>query len=92
MQEKSKYQLRSDKKPLKFASIVITLFVLLACNCFGQSITWQKVLINNGISYFTSVAQTDDEGYIAAGRHQYINNHMYLVRFNKFGDTLWSKK
>ena len=92
MQEKSKYQLRSDKKPLKFASIVITLFVLLACNCFGQSITWQKVLINNGISYFTSVVQTDDEGYIAAGRHQYINNHMYLVRFNKFGDTLWSKE
>lgn len=79
-------------KNIKFACLAITLFVVLAGNCYGQNITWQKVLINSGISYFTSVVQTPDVGYIAAGRHQYINNKMYVVKFNKFGDTIWSKE
>ncbi|HMQ99310.1 MAG TPA: T9SS type A sorting domain-containing protein [Ignavibacteria bacterium] len=92
MNKKSEYQLKSFKKILKNTSLTFAMFVLLAINSFSQSITWQKVLIIPGISYFTSVVQTPDDGYIAVGRHQYIENYMYIARFNKFGDTLWTKE
>ncbi len=85
--------LNKTVKIIKFKAIMLCAAIIFSCvNIFGQSITWQKVLINPGISYFTSVVQTPDEGYIAAGRHQYDENRMYFVRFNKFGDTLWSKR
>ena len=80
-------------KNIKFLQFIFfAIFIFCTVNLFGQSITFQKVLVNPGISYFTSVVQTPDEGFIAAGRHQYIENRMYIVRFNKYGDTLWSKE
>lgn len=77
----------------KLKVLIILVFSLIFCQSLvSQNITWQKVLINPGISYFTSVVQTPDQGYIATGRHHYINNYMYVVRFDKYGDTLWTKE
>jgi len=71
----------------------IVLAVILCNTSFGQSITWQRTILAPDIEYFTSVVQTPDEGYIAVGRKREsgISDDMYIVRFNKYGDTLWSK-
>ncbi len=93
MQEKSKYQLKSIRKPLKFVGLGVILTVLLISTFQSQTITFQKTILAPDIEYFTSVVQTPDEGYIAVGRKREsgIRDDMYIVRYNKFGDTLWSK-
>ncbi len=94
MNEKSNYQLKSIKNPSIIVGLVITIFVLLTSNSFGQSITFQKAIIAPGIQYFSSVVQTSDNGFIAVGRTKegFVNDFMYIVRFNLFGDTLWTRK
>ncbi len=67
--------------------------LLLNMRASGQSITFQKTILAPDIEYFTSVVQTPDEGYIAVGRKREsgIRDDMYIVRYDKFGDTLWNK-
>ena len=71
----------------------LLIFLLLNMLVSGQPITFQKTIIAPDIEYFTSVVQTSDEGYLAVGRKRYsgISDDMYIVRYNRFGDTLWSK-
>jgi len=58
----------------------------------GQPITFQKVVIGSNIEYINSVVQLNDEGYLAVGRKKVETiNYTYAVRFDKFGDTLWSR-
>lgn len=92
LNEKSEYQLKSLKKPLKFAGVAIAFFFLLANNCFGQSITWQRIY--NGPSQVSN-----DYGYAscrADGQNIYIlgsisNQKIYLLKINQLGDTIWTK-
>lgn len=91
--------LKKTKKSTKFINakafyFAVMLIVIGCSTSFGQSITWQKAIIAPGIQYFHSVIQTPDNGYIAVGRDResFINDYMYIVRFNENGDTLWSRK
>lgn len=58
----------------------------------AQSITWQKVLNYTDNSILYKVHQTRDNGYIAIGDNRIVGfRKLFLVKFNKFGDTLWNK-
>ncbi len=85
--------LKSYKNRLKLAGLVVILVLLFVSDFQSQTITFQKTILAPDIEYFTSVVQTPDEGYIAVGRKREsgIRDDMYIVRYNKFGDTLWSK-
>ncbi len=92
MQAKSKNQLKSTNKPLKYKCFAITLFVLMASNSFGQSTTWQRI--------FTGPYPASNEyGYAscrADGDNLYIlgsisNAQIFLLKINPLGDTLWTK-
>lgn len=86
--------LNKTTKIFKFKTILLCAALILCCvNDFGQSITWQRTILAPDIEYFTSVVQTPDDGYIAVGRKREsgVRDDMYIVRYNKFGDTLWSK-
>jgi hypothetical protein len=61
-------------------------------DCFGQTITFQKTFGGLEAEYLNSVVQTPDNGYIAVGSKRISpNEYIYIVRFNAFGDTLWTK-
>lgn len=95
MQEKSKYQFKSFKNPLKYAGFVITLFVLLTGNCFGQSITWQRTYdgIDHGSDGSRSVCKADGDNIYVAGHTTLLPNRtcIYILKLNRFGDTIWTK-
>jgi len=93
MNEKSVYQLKAINKSFRVIVLAVILSVLLILDFQSQTITFQKTILAPDIEYFTSVVQTPDEGYIAVGRKREsgIRDDMYIVRYNKFGDTLWSK-
>lgn len=94
MQEKSKFQLRSDKKPLKFASIVITFLILLVSNGFGQSITWQRTYdgpANQNDRVF-SLSPADGNNFYAVGSTVISGNYHYILKLNEFGDTMWTRR
>ncbi|HMQ80560.1 MAG TPA: T9SS type A sorting domain-containing protein [Ignavibacteria bacterium] len=93
MKEKTQIQLKSIKNPLIFVGLEIMFSLLIISTFQSQTITFQKTILAPDIEYFTSVVQTPDEGYIAVGRKREsgIRDDMYIVRYNKFGDTLWSK-
>jgi len=58
----------------------------------AQPITWQKVLNFTDNCGLNKAHQTSDGGYVAVGESR-VNNHkkIFLVKFNRFGDTLWTK-
>lgn len=89
MQEKTEYQLKSIINLLKYAGIAITLFVLLACNCFGQSITWDRTYLQSIATTGTSIKQTSDGNYIVTGWR--INYGGFISKLNLLGDTLWTR-
>ncbi len=93
MNKKSEYQLKSYKYKLKFACLVVILCFLTISTFQSQTITFQKAIISSDNSYFNSIVQVNDDGYIAVGRKRvsFFEDYMYFVRFNKFGDTVWTK-
>ncbi len=86
--------MKTIKNSLKHAGIIAVLVTLLICDSKSQTITFQKAIIAPGIQYFFSVVQTPDNGFIAVGRKQesFVNDYMYIVRFNAYGDTIWTRK
>lgn len=91
MQEKYKFQLKSLKKHIRSAWLLIFLFVVMTANTFGQSITWQRI-INNNYSNYNKVIQTHDNYYVAVGFDK-INTIDYLVisKFDIYGNEIWHK-
>lgn len=91
MQEKTQYRLKSYKNNSKFIGLKIIIFILITGNCYGQSITWQRILNNNYGSLYQA-QQTHDGGYIAVGYARINNtNKMYLTKLDNEGITEWIK-
>lgn len=64
---------------------------LSALNGISQSVTFSRVY-NFGIpSYFFSAQQTADSGYVAVGYIKKNYEDAYVMKLNKFGDTIWTK-
>jgi len=70
-----------------FAALIF--FVLLASNCFGQNITWDKIYMQSFATTGTSVKQTSDGNYIVTGWRTNVGG--FIVKLNPYGDTLWIK-
>lgn len=86
------FYLNSPIKLIKIAVLNFVLITLLAGNCYGQSITWQRVL-DNGYGSINKVQQTSDGGYIAVGSDRMNNEYkIYLVKFDYLGKTLWTER
>jgi len=59
----------------------------------GDSL-WMRIIGNsiNGIEgSANSVDQTNDGGYITVGSKYALSDDLWLIKFNSFGDTLWSR-
>jgi hypothetical protein len=77
--------------------LIFILFVLVCGNSVGQSITFYKTF--NGILWGAlalDIDQAKDSSYIVVGRKSYYlgsraYNNAYLIRANKYGDTLWTR-
>ncbi len=89
MNEKTKYQLKSSINPLKYSGLVITFFVLLSSNSFGQSITWEKTYLQSAATTGSSIKQTTDGNYIVTGWR--LNFGGFICKLNPLGDTLWTR-
>ena len=75
----------------KLLYIIIINSTLLTITSFSQSITWQW-LSQDHTSAISKVQQTFDGGYIAVGSARINNEYkIRLIKFDAFGDTLWSK-
>jgi hypothetical protein len=77
-----------------FLFLVTTSIMLIpgAQDCYGQTITFQKTFGGLEAEYLNSVVQTPDNGYIAVGSKRISpNEYIYIVRFNAFGDSVWTK-
>lgn len=73
-----------------FLTLVISISNILILK--AQSTTWQKVLTFTNNSAFYKAQQTSDNGYIAVGSNRVgIYNKIYIVKFDNYGDTLWTK-
>ncbi|NOS85197.1 MAG: T9SS type A sorting domain-containing protein [Ignavibacteria bacterium] len=83
--------MKSFKSHSKFIGLKIILFILITGNCYGQSITWQRILNNNYGSLYQA-QQTNDGGYIAVGSVRMNNtDKMYLTKLDNEGITEWIK-
>ena len=74
-----------DGEQVKSLSIMLC-FVSLV---FATGIVWERTFPG---SEFKCIRQTEDEGFVAGGRH-IINsesNAAYVFRFNSSGEMLWS--
>lgn len=97
MQEKSRIQFITTKTPLRYAGMLVILFVLLACGCFGQSITWTKTYSGpyNYVEEAHSLCQSTDGNFFALGFSfdsvLSLNDLVLIMKLNPYGDTLWSK-
>lgn len=79
------------KKLIILFIFTCTLLVPNIRDCFGQSITWQREFPEY-YGVVNRVEQTYDGGYIAVGEILISGSYkMRLIKFNMFGDTLWSK-
>lgn len=63
----------------------------IAFNGFSQPITFSKVYKFYTASTLFSVQQTSDSGYIASGYNSRNYEDAYILKLNKFGDTIWTK-
>jgi len=54
---------------------------------------WEKTYERNAIQGISFLKKTTDNDYVGAGYCNYINGGggLYIVRFNNFGDTLWTR-
>ena len=76
----------------RFIFCIFSFLLFFNTILFAQSITWEKAYIQPDQQNFNSIVQTEDDGYIATG-HSRINSYdyLYIVRLNKYGDTIWTK-
>ena len=69
------------------------LFTSLNLVCFSQ-ITFDKILEGPDYESGSNICQTSDNGYIICGSKFYLSGsvyHLYLVKTDEWGDTLWTK-
>ncbi|MBZ0202332.1 MAG: hypothetical protein K8I03_04875, partial [Ignavibacteria bacterium] len=79
-------------KPERYLMKILLFLFIITDIGFTQTITFQKTIVGPSIEYFWSVVQTPDNGYIAVGRKRVSSfDYMYIVRFNPYGDTVWTK-
>lgn len=74
---------------------LITLFAALAVSFGMQAQQFQQVFTTPSIDTFTSVATTNDNGFIFGGYTNGIGNgtnQLFLVRTTATGDTLWNAR
>ena len=70
---------------------LLMMFLFLTNNIFSQQITFSKVYNYDTTSVAYSVQQTIDTGYIVAGKINKKNGEVWILKLNKYGDTLWTK-
>jgi hypothetical protein len=69
----------------------LAVFLFITQSGISQQITFSKIYDFGTNSTLFSIQQTSDSGYIASG---FINKNYedaYIIKLNKFGDTLWTK-
>ncbi|MFZ1321759.1 MAG: T9SS type A sorting domain-containing protein [Ignavibacteria bacterium] len=71
--------------------LLICLSVLFICfeGAVAQSIIWQKEYQYVAKTEGEIICQTFDSGFVASGL--YIHGGYYVIRTDKYGDTLWTK-
>jgi len=80
------------KKIIIFFVFTCAILTPNICDCFGQSITWQKTYGSLNLNEGFSIVQTPDGGYLAVGRDRAGQDEKaWLLRLNQFGDTVWTK-
>jgi hypothetical protein len=68
-------------------------FCIIKTDDNGNTV-WIKTIGGSGNDFAKSIDQTDDNGYIVAGRTNSFGNllyDIYLVKTNSYGDTLWTR-
>src|SRR6187431_1256930 len=80
---------------MKFIPSIVTLVLLFTGIPFSNAqITWEKLFVQSNTDVFRSVQEVPAGGYIAAGytSHWSANDtDAFVVRFDAFGDTLWTR-
>lgn len=69
------------------------ILVSISFNANAQKpITWQRVLNYTDNAQLYKAQQTSDGGYVTVGQSR-VNNYqkIFLAKFNRYGDTLWTK-
>jgi len=74
-----------------YSKLLFLLMMFLTNNIFSQQITFSKVYNFDTTSVAYSVQQTLDTGYIVAGKINKKNGEVWILKLNKYGDTLWTK-
>jgi len=58
----------------------------------AQVITWERILEYDDYNIFNRIQNTFDSGFVAVGTVRYNStNKAFICRFNKYGDTLWTR-
>jgi hypothetical protein len=74
--------------------VTICFLLMMAGNCFGQQITFQKTFGTANDEYATSIIQTVDEGYVITGS-TYNSvpgwHDVSLIKIDANGNLLWAK-
>lgn len=79
--------------------ILVIASILLSLMCFksiGQIITFEKTFNAQFQDVAYDIVQTTDTGYIIVGSTRFLGTanggrNVYLIKTNKYGDTLWTK-
>ncbi|MBZ0203881.1 MAG: T9SS type A sorting domain-containing protein [Ignavibacteria bacterium] len=80
---------------MKTIGFFIVLCSLLIINCYGQSITWQKLYPvegdNRSVSKATCMA---DDGNFYSGGTAFLSGNwrIFVMKINPYGDTIWTKR
>lgn len=80
--------MKHNSSNLRYLLIV---FFFITCNGFPQPITFSKIYNFDIPSYLFSAQQTADSGYIASGYISKNYEDAFILKLNKFGDTIWTK-
>lgn len=75
-------------------SCVILYILLNSTHSLTETITFNKIFPNRGNAWFTSVYQTQDEGYIAVGTIETETNEksdIWVVKTDNKGEIMWEK-
>lgn len=81
------------KRKNYFCIFFILGFYFSADNCLGQ-VMFQKTYGKDSTDWFSTLAKTNDGGYIIAGNstdYERGNVYILLVKTNADGDTLWTR-
>jgi hypothetical protein len=81
--------------------VVIILFLIFICammtpytrDCFGQSITWQRIydgpLNEDDIGY--DICKADGGNFYIVGYANNSPNVLFIIKINEYGDTIWTR-